>query len=101
MLIFPRGGIHMERKVLGHVTSAGSGIRTRRYWGVTLREGPRGRFRACLAFALGLLIVAATIQRERFGIPVELDGPAVALLGIFAFLLAPTSSLRFWTLPLI
>ena len=91
----------MERKVLGHVTSPGNGIRTRRYWGVTLREEPRGRLRACLAFALGLLIVAATIQRERFGIPVELDGPAVALLGILALFLAPASFLRFWTLPLI
>jgi hypothetical protein len=91
----------MEQEGFGRVASATTKFRTRRYWGVTLNEGPRGRLRACAAFALGLLIITTTIQRERFGIPVELDGPAVALLGILAFLIAPTSALRFWTLPLI
>ena len=92
----------MDQNVFGPVASASTGgIPPRRYWGVTLNEGPKGRLRACLAFALGILIVTTTIQRERFGISVELDGPAVALLGALAFLLAPASALRFWTLPLI
>ena len=91
----------MEQLLFGEVAPASKGLQTRRYWRVTLAEGPRGRLRAAVAYALALLIVTATIQRERFGIPVELDGPAVALLGILAFLLAPASALRFWTLPLI
>jgi hypothetical protein len=91
----------MERLLLGGSAPLDGPRLGRKYWGVTLREGPRGRLRACLYFALVLVLVSATVQRERFGIPVELDAPAVFLLALLAFLLAPASVLRFWTLPLI
>lgn len=91
----------MERLLLGQTVSAETVLPPRKIWGVSLRDGPRGRLRACLFYALGLLLVSITIHRERFGIPLELDAPVVAVMGVLVLLVSPRAVFRIWAYPLI
>lgn len=91
----------MEQVLFSEVEPASRGRQTRRFWDIPLTEGLKGKPRPCVAPTLGLLLVAATIQKEHSGIPRELNGPAIALMGIASFFLARGAPLRFWILPLI
>ena len=91
----------MERLLFGETVSAAPRHTGKTPSGANL-VGSRGSgLKRYLYYALVLVLISVTIQRERFGIPWELDGPAVAVLAILVFLVSPASVFKLKTYPLL